>query len=159
MPTQDQHEYHFKLSDECCLCYTQTHTQLRGKLLLYAPNITCQARESNPGIRCCSVMFYHCSTERCWTQMRGTTKVTKNSPLFPRAKTKELSIQIPTKKGLGKNNGSKNKVLRRAKNTLSRRQMLPTFNGKNYNRTQRNKRLKNLQRSQRHNHSSIIQQE
>ncbi len=103
----------------------------------------CQAQESNPGLQCRSVMFYHCSTERCWTQMRGTTKVTKNSPLFPRAKTKELSIQIPTKKGLGKNNSSKNKVLRRAKNTLSRRLMLPTFNGKNYNRTQRNKRLKN----------------
>ncbi len=39
MPTQDQHQYHFKLSDECCLCYTQTHTHaslLRGKLLFRA---------------------------------------------------------------------------------------------------------------------------
>ncbi len=119
----------------------------------------CQARESNPGLRCRSVMFYHCSTERCWTQMRGTTKVTKNSPLFPRATTKELSIQIPTKRVLERKTVPKNKVLRRAKNTLSRRQMLPTINGKNYNRTQRNKILKNLQRSQRHKHSSIIQQE
>ncbi len=120
---------------------------------------TCQARESNLGLRCRSVMFYHCFTERCWTQMRGTTKVTKNSPLFPRATTKELSIQIPTKRVLERKTVPKNKVLRRAKNTLSRRQMLPTFNGKNYNRTQRNKILKNLQRSQRHKHSSIIQQE
>ncbi len=26
MPTQDQQQYHFKLSDERCLCYTHTHT-------------------------------------------------------------------------------------------------------------------------------------
>ncbi len=26
MLTQDQHQYHFKLSDARCLCYTQTHT-------------------------------------------------------------------------------------------------------------------------------------
>ncbi len=25
MPTQDQQQYHFKLSDARCLCYTQTH--------------------------------------------------------------------------------------------------------------------------------------
>ncbi len=44
MPTQDQHQYHFKHSVACCLCYTHTHTHthtlLRGKLLLYALNIT-----------------------------------------------------------------------------------------------------------------------
>ncbi len=76
----------------------------------------CQARESNPGLQCRSVMLYHFSTERCWTQMWGSTKVTK--------------IVLP-----------KNKVLRRAKNTLSRRLLLHTSNGKNYNGTQGNKRL------------------
>ncbi len=44
MLTQDQHQYHFKLSDACCLCYTHTHTHthrlLRGELLLQASNIT-----------------------------------------------------------------------------------------------------------------------
>ncbi len=46
MPTQDQQQNHFKLSDVRSLMravsaiHKHTHTLLRGKLLLYAPNIT-----------------------------------------------------------------------------------------------------------------------
>ncbi len=46
MPTQDQQGYHFKLSEARSLTsavsaiHKHTHTLLRGKLLLYASNIT-----------------------------------------------------------------------------------------------------------------------
>ncbi len=57
----------------------------------------CQARESNPGLRCRSVMFYHCSTERCWTQMRGTTKVTKIVLYFQEQQQKSLAYRSQQK--------------------------------------------------------------
>ncbi len=118
----------------------------------------CQARESNPGLQCRSVMFYHCSKERCWTQVRSTTKVTKNSPLFQEQQQKSLAYRSQKKGSWKEKQFQKIKYLEEQK-ILSVGDRCYLQSMAKITQNAEKQILKNLQRSQRHKHSSIIQQE
>ncbi len=111
------------MSDSCCdSCFTALN---RGLMLSHHSQkvlsgglswvhvmawLLCHDRDSNPGLRCHSVMLYHCSTEGCWIQMRSTKKVTKNYLFISKSKNKVLAYNPQQNLVL-----EKNKVLRRAK--------------------------------------------